>query len=139
MPLCKECGTAIDEQTHVLNYKAWNCADDTCRKVYKKICNVCHNKHIQVRRRLSKSNIRGSYCEICGRPAQCMDHCHVTLDFRGWLCRSCNTGLGCFGDSKQPGLYSAILYLSKGLDIDELCRGAAEKSSSLSGMSIRVD
>ena len=120
MPVCKECGTDIDEQTRVLNYKIYN-SDDTCRKVYKKICSGCHNKHSQVRRRLAKENPRGSVCEICGRPAQCMDHCHRTLVFKGWLCTLCNTSLGGLGDSK-PGLYRAILYLSKGIQADELVR-----------------
>ena len=121
MPVCKECGTVIDDQTRVLNYKIYS-SDDTCRKVYKKICSGCHNKHLQVRRKLAKETPKGSVCEICGRPAQCMDHCHKTLQFRGWLCTLCNTSLGGLGDSRQPGLYRAILYLSKGIQADELCR-----------------
>ena len=40
-------------------------------------------------------------CEICGQHAEplCLDHCHATGAFRGWLCRKCNAGLGHFRDS----------------------------------------
>jgi len=47
------------------------------------------------------------FCEICGVPeAECtakfhMDHCHDTGKFRGWLCDSCNKGLGFFKDSEK--------------------------------------
>ena len=39
-----------------------------------------------------------------------MDHDHESGDFRGWLCTSCNTGLGKLGDS-IAGLESALAYL----------------------------
>src|SRR5215831_1239232 len=32
-----------------------------------------------------------SNCEICGTTKSiCMDHCHETKAFRGWLCKACN-------------------------------------------------
>ncbi len=46
-------------------------------------------------------------CYICRtEEAQCnkhlhMDHCHKTGAFRGFLCESCNYGLGIFKDSPQ--------------------------------------
>lgn len=34
-------------------------------------------------------------CEICGRGGKiCMDHCHDTNLFRGWICDDCNLALG---------------------------------------------
>lgn len=34
-------------------------------------------------------------CETCGKPGRVVfDHCHVTGEFRGWLCNGCNTALG---------------------------------------------
>ena len=42
-----------------------------------------------------------------------MDHCHVSHVFRGWLCRSCNIGLGALGDNVE-GLERAIKYLKDG-------------------------
>jgi hypothetical protein len=57
-------------------------------------------------------------CEICGRvpgPGQrsnCWDHDHSSEKFRGWLCVSCNLGLGYFKDSEDR-LTKAIEYLKK--------------------------
>jgi hypothetical protein len=39
-----------------------------------------------------------------------LDHCHDTKMFRGWLCRSCNTGIGSLGDD-IGGLEKALVYL----------------------------
>jgi hypothetical protein len=55
------------------------------------------------------------YCEICGRAPHegkslCIDHCHKTGKFRGWLCHACNLALGNLGDSVE-NLQSAIKYL----------------------------
>jgi hypothetical protein len=42
-------------------------------------------------------------CEICGRHADplSLDHDHQTGRARGWLCSSCNTGLGRFRDDPE--------------------------------------
>lgn len=55
------------------------------------------------------------YCQICEIPEAkcsrklCMDHCHKTGRFKGWLCVKCNLGLGYLEDH----LEQAIIYLSK--------------------------
>jgi len=53
-------------------------------------------------------------CLICRLPMARpnIDHCHSTGRVRGLLCRKCNSGLGCFGDSKI-NLLNAIQYLEK--------------------------
>lgn len=52
-------------------------------------------------------------CEMnCGRKAICLDHCHLTDKFRGWLCRQCNTGIGLLGDSSE-GLRNGLGYLAR--------------------------
>lgn len=54
-------------------------------------------------------------CECCGRKPKKslhLDHCHAKFVFRGWLCGTCNTGLGMFGDSVER-LRCAIRYLEK--------------------------
>lgn len=57
-----------------------------------------------------------STCQCCGDAKQPkelhMDHCHETGDFRGWVCRNCNQGLGQLGDNVE-GLTKAIKYLMK--------------------------
>jgi hypothetical protein len=52
-------------------------------------------------------------CELCGRvEALHLDQDHATKEFRGWLCRSCNTSLGGLGDNVD-GLRRAIAYLER--------------------------
>src|SRR5436305_1035841 len=43
------------------------------------------------------------YCHVCGvehiwdngsAVKLCLDHCHITGAFRGWLCHSCNSSIG---------------------------------------------
>ena len=56
-------------------------------------------------------------CEACGGPPNAygrlrLDHCHATGEFRGWLCRGCNLGLGNFKDSVES-LERAIGYLTR--------------------------
>jgi hypothetical protein len=54
-------------------------------------------------------------CECCGRPPSgkktvlCIDHCHLTGDFRGWLCDACNRGIGLL--QEQPA--RAVEYLRR--------------------------
>lgn len=52
-------------------------------------------------------------CAICGGyNALCIDHNHVTITYRGVLCRLCNSGIGALKD--DPILLSrAIEYLKK--------------------------
>src|ERR1019366_9392740 len=55
-------------------------------------------------------------CELCGElPGHTslhLDHDHKTNRFRGWLCSSCNTSLGKFGDD-LAGIQRAALYIQK--------------------------
>lgn len=58
-------------------------------------------------------------CDCCGKETEPsklnVDHDHDTGDFRGWLCRRCNLGLGQLGDNIE-GLNMAIAYLMKAQD-----------------------
>src|SRR5271155_5623660 len=64
----------------------------------------------QIQRRFNgqpePSRPKPELCELCGQPPRTgrwktlhLDHCHMTGVFRGWICNSCNTGLGCFRDN----------------------------------------
>lgn len=59
---------------------------------------------------------RTGKCHICKVPEieckkkLCLDHCHITGRFRGFLCRKCNAAIGLLGDSKEI-LKAAIDYL----------------------------
>lgn len=57
----------------------------------------------------------GEECMICGvdvTDSAQLDHCHSTGEWRGVLCRNCNTGLGLFQDN-QAYLLKAVLYLQR--------------------------
>jgi hypothetical protein len=55
-------------------------------------------------------------CECCGTPfgvsvrKSCLDHCHISNTFRGWLCGHCNRALGLLGDDIK-GVLNALNYL----------------------------
>lgn len=52
-------------------------------------------------------------CEICNSTKElCYDHDHVTMKFRGVLCRQCNRALGQLGDSLDRVL-KVVDYLKK--------------------------
>ena len=57
-------------------------------------------------------------CDICSVPISLYqgeilrEHNHITNQFRGWTCSSCNSGLGMFQDSIS-NLEAAVRYLRK--------------------------
>lgn len=57
---------------------------------------------------------RNGKCDCCGKKAHRLyfDHDHETDAHRGYLCVSCNTGIGKLGDNIE-GLQKALAYLSK--------------------------
>lgn len=63
-------------------------------------------------------NLQEGRCLICGSTEHeagrklCVDHCHKTGAFRGFLCTRCNRVLGLFQDSIEL-MESAIAYLKK--------------------------
>ncbi len=52
-------------------------------------------------------------CHICGVPETectkglCIDHCHKTGEFRGWLCVRCNSAISLLGDCPERLLMAA--------------------------------
>ena len=83
----------------------------------------------EIKKVLLKDHPRPEYgesCDLCGKPVykhkreipegvdgrwgwQC-DHDHESKEFRGWLCKSCNTGLGGIGDTIES-VENALRYL----------------------------
>ncbi len=51
-------------------------------------------------------------CQLCGRRSSKlnMDHCHRTMYFRGFICPTCNTGIGGLGDTAAAAR-KALAYL----------------------------
>lgn len=76
-------------------------------------CRTCTNHNKNVVARLKKHNPKpiDSKCKSCGKETQLVcDHNHNTDTFRGWLCESCNTGIGKLGDDAD-GVRMALNYL----------------------------
>ncbi len=84
-------------------------------------CTACNRRNSRMRQR--KVNWRKAThppkdCEICGKipeenePELSFDHDHGTSVFRGWLCGSCNRGIGLLGDNIE-GLKKALAYLER--------------------------
>ncbi len=65
-----------------------------------------------------------SKCDVCGVPEAeltkklCVDHCHETGFFRGFLCHKCNKALGLLGDSEAV-LINALHYLMQEHDQEQ--------------------
>lgn len=52
-------------------------------------------------------------CQLCGKKRKLvLDHCHETGVLRGFICMSCNSGLGHLGDNKDS-LLLAVEYLDR--------------------------
>ena len=64
----------------------------------------------------------GTPCACCEIPmthgttmtGMCFDHDTTTSEFRGWICKKCNTVIGFLGDNIE-GIEKLIKYLEKGI------------------------
>jgi hypothetical protein len=73
-------------------------------------CNECHKKASQdVKKARLGAGPAPDRCELCEWDC---DHDHSTGEFKGWLCRNCNTALGGLGDD-AAGLLRALAYLER--------------------------
>ena len=105
--VCKDCGEAKPLSDY------YNHPNYTGNLFHR--CKTCQKKKQADRRAVSKTcPPKSECCDNCGKYTTDihMDHCHETLKFRGWLCRSCNTGIGSLGDNIE-GLERAIEYLRR--------------------------
>lgn len=81
-------------------------------------CTTKRRKEIQaIKKRFKhlKEPNYGEKCECCGKEVYRnwqLDHCHETGEFRGWICKQCNTGLGQLGDNLQS-VQMAVKYLER--------------------------
>lgn len=74
------------------------------------------NTKVTIEQELHIKTRNGGMCDICKiNPATELDHCHEKKVVRGFLCRSCNIGLGNFQDSIML-LNEAAEYLSAFVD-----------------------
>jgi hypothetical protein len=60
-------------------------------------------KYNRLRQEKIAGRPRPNVCDLCNKPNKTnrpiqFDHCHQTGEFRGWLCRKCNSALGLVSD-----------------------------------------
>ena len=76
-------------------------------------CRECESIQGRFKREAHKeAGINPGRCQCCHKDTVdlVVDHCHLTGNFRGWLCRNCNTGIGKLGDTRES-LVAALNYL----------------------------
>jgi hypothetical protein len=83
-------------------------------------CKSCSSKYHKgkyiAKKTATYKPIEPTACECCKEITEpsklLLDHDHTTYQFRGWICKSCNSGIGSLGDNIE-GLKMAIAYLEK--------------------------
>ena len=95
-----------------------------------KKCLAIEKRIVRNLKKIYKTPPKNYSCPICnrtesevqgeggrGRSGWCLDHCHKTKKFRGWLCHKCNRAIGNLND--DIGLMKrAVEYLQKEYDED---------------------
>lgn len=111
---CVECTSVKNAKQYPKNPQKRK--DSTARW---KALNPARNKHLNRRWRGLPDPTRPEpqECENCGGTPNGhgglhLDHDHKTGAFRGWLCHSCNAGIGQLGDTIE-GLERAVAYLRR--------------------------
>ena len=119
---CGGCGDTFPE-TEDYFYKgvAYYSKDGTKLQHYVNKCKTCHISGSLTQHALKRKHGHKAYgtCDCCGVDAKDLkggklhlDHCHVTEEYRGHLCGSCNRGLGMLGDN-LAGIQLALDYLKR--------------------------
>ena len=108
---CRDCGDMLTEGNRVMKS-----VSKKGKQYYLNRCKPCITEADVLLRALKKQNPQppaGTPCECCGRIDKLFcDHDHSTKEFRGFCCRTCNSGIGQLGDSEQ-GLWQALAYLER--------------------------
>ena len=105
---CRVCGELKNEKEFNIHSQV----DKYSRRVLNNSCRDCQHKKDRLLNKLKKENgPPATHCQLCGKEGGIvLDHCHMTEKFRGWLCQSCNIGLGKLKDSIEM-LQKGIKYL----------------------------
>ena len=111
LPTCNSCGDLLREGN-----RRMKSVSKKGKVYYLSCCKPCVTEHSAVLRELRKKHPQppgGTPCDCCGRIEKLfLDHDHATKEFRGYICRNCNSSIGLLGDSRE-GLLRALVYLDK--------------------------
>lgn len=128
---CSKCGRVLPlTEEYFSKNQSTNTGGD---KYFRPDCKECYNKMVNGRKIAyekagkperplegynpkTKRTENGHPCALCKRTTYpkkiVFDHCHDTLEFRGWLCDSCNRSLGILGDTVE-GLSNSLAYIAE--------------------------
>jgi hypothetical protein len=98
-------------------WRKWYAANLEKRSAYQRLSRIVRPEvHRKSKNQPEPTRPKPSVCECCGKAPRKngmhLDHCHLTGEFRGWLCGPCNQGIGLLGDT-EGGLHLAIKYLTR--------------------------
>jgi hypothetical protein len=122
--VCKDCG----EECDLSAFSLAGLQNRRGERYRLQRCKRCRSKVMLCVYRLRKLAGQPSpRCESCHRLGQVsLDHDHATGEFKGWLCRRCNIGLGKLGDdiaSIRRALTYLIAYITRSTASSSECDG----------------
>ena len=108
---CRDCGDLLTEENRTMKS-----VSKKGKQYYLNRCKTCITEADIIVRRLKKEHPpppAGTPCACCGRIDKLfLDHDHSTKEYRSYICRNCNSGIGLLGDS-EAGLRQALAYLER--------------------------
>lgn len=112
---CNKCGKILTPES-AYSYEMLSGKKCVKKTYMSNVCKPCKIDHARIRYNLLKLHPRppsGTPCECCGRVDKLnLDHDWGTENFRGWVCKNCNIGLGHLGDNFL-GVERALQYLKR--------------------------
>ena len=97
---CNKCKKWYHQEMFQLSHQ-----DSYGRRKIRNTCKECISANNKVLWTLKSSDLpaKPDKCPICLDPDKPLelDHCHVTKKFRGWICTTCNSASGRFGDDVE--------------------------------------
>lgn len=116
MKKCSKC--LIEKELNCFRIESsrnWRVAIENRKKYYREECKDCEKRlSKQLREAKKVATPKPTKCQCCNKQTDALivDHDHKTGKFRGWLCKSCNIGIGKLGDTIQ-GIEKAKNYLTE--------------------------
>jgi len=115
MKACSKClVTKPLSDYRIESSRNWRVPIEQRRKYYREECKECEKKlSKQLREAKKLATPKPTKCECCSKETDelVVDHDHQTGKFRGWLCKTCNIGIGKLGDN-LTGVENATRYLN---------------------------
>ena len=114
MKICSKCLISKPfSDFRIESSRNWRVPVEQRKKYYREECKECEKKlSKQLREAKKVATPKPLKCECCSKETECLvvDHDHKTGKFRGWLCKTCNIGIGKLGDTID-GIENARNYL----------------------------